>query len=99
MSFRRLALPSLVWDISCRSVISSGHADTESEANETGAGGRIAATKTISVLVLGLGNVLLAEDGVGAAALARLERDYAVPPEVKLADGASGFAAAPSPWR
>jgi len=39
------------------------------------------------VLVLGLGNVLLADDGVGAAALDRLERDYRIPPEVRLVEG------------
>lgn len=45
------------------------------------------ADKTIDVLVLGLGNVLLGDDGVGAAAVARVERDYCVPPGVRLADG------------
>ena len=39
------------------------------------------------VLVLGLGNVLLGDDGVGAAALDRLERDYCVPPDVRLVEG------------
>ena len=39
------------------------------------------------VLVLGLGNVLLADDGVGPAAIAQLERDYAIPHEVRLVDG------------
>ena len=39
------------------------------------------------VLVLGLGNVLLGDDGVGPAALARLERDYRVPPQVRLVEG------------
>lgn len=39
------------------------------------------------ILVLGLGNVLLADDGVGPAALARLERDYQIPPEVRLVEG------------
>ena len=41
----------------------------------------------IGVLVLGLGNVLLGDDGLGAAAVARLERDYHLPPEVQLEDG------------
>jgi hydrogenase maturation protease len=40
-----------------------------------------------NVLVLGLGNVLLGDDGVGPLALARLERDYRVPPPVRLAEG------------
>ena len=43
--------------------------------------------KTIDVLVLGLGNVLLGDDGLGAAAVAAIERDYRVPPGVLLADG------------
>lgn len=39
------------------------------------------------VLVLGLGNVLLGDDGVGPAAIARLERDYRIPPAVRLVEG------------
>jgi hydrogenase maturation protease len=39
------------------------------------------------VLVLGLGNVLLGDDGLGAAAVACLERDYRIPPGVRLEDG------------
>ena len=39
------------------------------------------------VLVLGLGNVLLGDDGIGAAAVDRLERDYEIPPEVRLVEG------------
>ena len=46
-----------------------------------------AATKQIGVLVLGLGNVLLGDDGLGAAAVARVERDYRVPAGVRLEDG------------
>jgi len=41
----------------------------------------------IGVLVLGLGNVLLGDDGLGAAAVARIERDFHVPPAVLLEDG------------
>jgi hydrogenase maturation protease len=44
-------------------------------------------TKPIGVLVLGLGNVLLGDDGLGAAAVARLERSYRIPPGVSLEDG------------
>ncbi len=47
----------------------------------------IRADRTTDVLVLGLGNVLLGDDGIGAAALARLSRNYRVPPGVKLEDG------------
>jgi len=43
--------------------------------------------KSIDVLVLGLGNVLLGDDGLGAAAVVCIERDYAVPPGVRLEDG------------
>jgi hydrogenase maturation protease len=39
------------------------------------------------VLVLGLGNVLLGDDGIGAAAVDRLERDYRIPPEIRLVEG------------
>ena len=35
--------------------------------------------KKIGILVLGLGNVLLGDDGLGAAAVARLEQNYRVP--------------------
>jgi hydrogenase maturation protease len=45
------------------------------------------ARKTIGILVLGLGNVLLGDDGLGAAAVARLERTYRIPPDVHLEDG------------
>ena len=41
----------------------------------------------MGVLVLGLGNVLLGDDGLGAAAVARLEREYCVPANVHLEDG------------
>jgi len=43
--------------------------------------------RSIDVLVLGLGNVLLGDDGLGAAAVARLERDFRVPAGVRLEDG------------
>ena len=39
------------------------------------------------LLILGLGNVLLGDDGLGAAAVARLERNYEIPPQVRVADG------------
>jgi hydrogenase maturation protease len=43
--------------------------------------------RPIGVLVLGLGNVLLSDDGLGAAAVARLERDWRIPDGVRLEDG------------
>ncbi len=45
------------------------------------------AKRKIGVLVLGLGNILLGDDGLGAAAVARLEREYCIPPSVHLVDG------------
>jgi hydrogenase maturation protease len=39
------------------------------------------------VLVLGLGNILLEDEGLGVRALEELERRYDLPPEVELLDG------------
>lgn len=39
------------------------------------------------VVVLGLGNPIMGDDGLGLAALARLQEQYAVPPHVELVDG------------
>ena len=39
------------------------------------------------LLILGLGNVLCADDGVGAAAVARLCRERVAPPGVQMLDG------------
>lgn len=39
------------------------------------------------VLVLGLGNILLQDEGVGVAVIERLQRRYRVPDEVELLDG------------
>jgi len=44
-------------------------------------------TESPELLILGLGNVLLGDDGLGAAAVARLERGYNIPPGVRVADG------------
>lgn len=38
-------------------------------------------------VVIGLGNPLMGDDGMGLAALARLRDDWDVPPEVELVDG------------
>lgn len=38
-------------------------------------------------LVIGLGNPLMGDDGVGVAALERLRRDYDLPGDVELVDG------------
>jgi len=48
---------------------------------------RAVAEKTTGLLVLGLGNVLLGDDGLGAAALARIEAGYHIPAGVRLEDG------------
>lgn len=48
---------------------------------------RAGARERSRVLILGLGNVLLGDDGIGPLALARLERDYRFPPEVRLVEG------------
>jgi hydrogenase maturation protease len=43
--------------------------------------------KPTGVLVLGLGNILLGDDGLGAAALARIESGYCIPAGMRLEDG------------
>jgi len=49
--------------------------------------GRSEAEPRIPVLVLGLGNVLCADDGAGVVALHRLVRDWELPAGVRAADG------------
>jgi hydrogenase maturation protease len=41
----------------------------------------------VPVLVLGLGNVLLSDDGLGPISLGRIERDYRIPSGVRLVEG------------
>lgn len=41
------------------------------------------------VLILGVGNILLRDEGFGVAAVERLRRDYAWPGHVRLLDGAT----------
>lgn len=41
----------------------------------------------LRTLVLGLGNPIMGDDGVGIAALQRLRNDWELPPEVELVDG------------
>lgn len=38
-------------------------------------------------IVLGVGNILLTDEGVGVRAIERLGRDYHLPPEVEIIDG------------
>lgn len=44
-------------------------------------------SKTRSTVVIGLGNPLMGDDGVGLAALERLAAGWDAPPEVELVDG------------
>lgn len=43
--------------------------------------------RTTRTVVLGLGNMLMADDGVGLAALARLREEWCLPHDVELVDG------------
>ena len=44
-------------------------------------------SRSISLLVLGLGNLLCADDGLGAAAVARLDREWEAPDGTLVLDG------------
>ncbi len=39
------------------------------------------------VVVLGVGNILLADEGIGVRAIEKLQRDFDLPPEVVVVDG------------
>ncbi len=39
------------------------------------------------IVVLGVGNILLSDEGVGVRAIEKLQRDYDLPPEVVVIDG------------
>lgn len=39
------------------------------------------------IVVMGIGNMLMADDGIGLAALAHLQDEWFVPPNVELVDG------------
>jgi len=39
------------------------------------------------IVVLGIGNILLTDEGVGVRTIEALERDYILPPEVEVIDG------------
>jgi hydrogenase maturation protease len=39
------------------------------------------------IVVLGVGNILLSDEGLGVRAIERLQRAYSFPPEVELIDG------------
>ena len=40
-----------------------------------------------SILVLGVGNLVMTDDGVGVIVVQKLEREYLLPPEVDVMDG------------
>lgn len=42
---------------------------------------------TPTVLVLGIGNLVMSDDGVGVRVVQRLQREYRLPPEVDVMDG------------
>jgi len=44
-------------------------------------------SKNHSLLILGLGNVLCGDDGLGVAAVAEIQRRYLLPPSVRVLDG------------
>lgn len=46
-------------------------------------------TGPVSVIVLGLGNILLKDEGVGVRVIERMQRDYTFPENVTLFDGAT----------
>lgn len=39
------------------------------------------------IIVLGVGNILLSDEGIGVRAVEKLQRDYDLPPEVVIIDG------------
>ncbi|MBI4808884.1 MAG: HyaD/HybD family hydrogenase maturation endopeptidase [Nitrosomonadales bacterium] len=39
------------------------------------------------IIVLGVGNILLSDEGIGVRAIEKLQQDYALPPEVVIIDG------------
>jgi len=43
--------------------------------------------KGATILVLGVGNLVMGDDGVGVTVVQKLRRDYQLPPEVKVMDG------------
>ena len=39
------------------------------------------------IIVLGVGNILLSDEGIGVRAIEKLQQDYDLPPEVVVIDG------------
>lgn len=52
-----------------------------------GGGADLAPFNRMNILVLGLGNVLLQDEGVGVRVIERLHKEYLFPPEVTVLDG------------
>ena len=45
------------------------------------------------ILILGIGNILMSDEGVGVRAIEKLETDYTLPPNITLLDGGTaGYA-------
>jgi hydrogenase maturation protease len=44
-------------------------------------------TEQTDILILGIGNILLSDEGAGVKAVWRLQRDYVMPPGVEILDG------------
>ncbi len=58
-------------------------------ADRQGRNGPKVSGKDRSVIVLGLGNILLRDEGVGVRVIERMQRDYVFPENVTLFDGAT----------
>ena len=43
--------------------------------------------KSMRIVVLGIGNILLTDEGVGVRVIEKLEQAYRLPPEVEIIDG------------
>lgn len=43
--------------------------------------------KTATTLVLGVGNLVMSDDGIGVVVVQRLQREYRLPPQVSVMDG------------
>lgn len=42
---------------------------------------------TANIIVLGIGNILLGDEGLGVRTIERLQRDFRIPPHIELVDG------------
>ena len=65
------------------------HVDFDADLDLVGGTGSIAETDRCQVLVIGVGNILMGDEGVGIHVLRTLETE-ALPPKVQLLDGGTG---------